>query len=232
MRLPLAGSSTPDVPAPLGLGTIPFIMLKLLAVETSIPLSSYIPHRIRLSDSDASALVNKCRMDTAAGKVNLSRNYGPQRNLLQGRGKERVGDDRRPYAPPNGHHNRSYQGSKPTVGGFQPDTFPLCSKFGRRHMGTICLGAGNSCFHCKEPGHMKKFCPKLNRGVNVVKAEKHRTTGRVFTMSGAETFDVDGLFQDRLELQTESLPFDLVVSTPTSVLVVVSTFVTQCPVVR
>ncbi|KAE9605139.1 putative aspartic peptidase domain-containing protein [Lupinus albus] len=36
---------------------------------------------------------------------------------------------------------------------------------------------------------------------------------------------------DRLKLQTESLPFDLVVSTPTDVSVVVSTVVSQCPVV-
>ncbi|KAE9604435.1 putative aspartic peptidase domain-containing protein [Lupinus albus] len=78
-------------------------------------------------------------------------------------------------------------------------------------------------------------------------------------MSGAETSDVDGLIKgncmvagfpllvlfdsgathsfvsndcvDRLKLQTESLPFDLVVSTPTDVPVVVSTVVSRCPVV-
>ncbi|KAF1874308.1 hypothetical protein Lal_00013746 [Lupinus albus] len=88
----------------------------------------------------------------------------------------------------------------------------MCSKCGRKHAGPICLGYGNGCFHYKEPGHMKRFCPKLNRGVNAVKAERPRTIGRVYTMSGAETSDVDGLTQDRIKLQTESLSFDLVVS--------------------
>ena len=36
---------------------------------------------------------------------------------------------------------------------------------GRRgHRGRGYLGGGNSmvsCFYCKEPGHIKKFCPKL-----------------------------------------------------------------------
>ncbi|KAF1896000.1 hypothetical protein Lal_00014349 [Lupinus albus] len=55
-------------------------------------------------------------------------------------------------------------------------------------------------------------------------------------MSGTKAANVDGLIQgkclvaanvDRLKLQIESLPFDLVVSTPTSVPMVVSTFVSQ-----
>ncbi|KAF1879566.1 hypothetical protein Lal_00033223 [Lupinus albus] len=78
-------------------------------------------------------------------------------------------------------------------------------------------------------------------------------------MSGAEASNVDGLIKgncmvagipllvlfdsgathsfisiecvDRLKLHTESLPFDLVVSTPTNVLVAVSTVVSRCLVV-
>ncbi|KAF1865996.1 hypothetical protein Lal_00041694 [Lupinus albus] len=70
-------------------------------------------------------------------------------------------------------------------------------------------------------GHYKwMMCAKVKIGiwepflcVNAAKAERSRTTGKVFTMSDAETSDVDGSIRDRLELQT------------------VSTFVPQCPVV-
>ncbi|KAF1897831.1 hypothetical protein Lal_00032591 [Lupinus albus] len=54
-----------------------------------------------------------------------------------------------PNEAPNDRRNRGYQGSKPTVGGFQLDSYPLCSKCGSRHMGIICPDTGNGCFHCK-----------------------------------------------------------------------------------
>ncbi|KAF1869466.1 hypothetical protein Lal_00022874 [Lupinus albus] len=87
--------------------------------------------------------------------------------------------------------------SKLTVGGFQPDVFPMCSKCERKHAGTICPGSGNGCFHCKEKGHIKRFCLKLNRSVNVVKVGRPSTTGRVSTMSGTDTSGVDSLIQGK-----------------------------------
>ncbi|KAF1892988.1 hypothetical protein Lal_00039972 [Lupinus albus] len=96
--------------------------------------------------------------------------YGPQRNHMQGTGKERMDDDRRPYAPPNDRRNHGYQGSKPTVGGFQPDSYPLC-----------------------RARAYKEVLSKVES--NAAKDERSRTTGRVFTMSGAETSAVDGLNQ-------------------------------------
>ncbi|KAF1883508.1 hypothetical protein Lal_00044277 [Lupinus albus] len=113
-----------------------------------------------------------------------------------------------------------------------------------------------TCFHCKEVGHIQRYCPKLPQSVNAVRVERPCSTGRVFTMSGAEVSSTDGLIKgncvvagipllvlfdsgathsfvsiecvDRLKFQTQSLPFDLVVSTPTDVPVVVSTVVSRC----
>ncbi|KAF1860279.1 hypothetical protein Lal_00037617 [Lupinus albus] len=172
--------------------------------------------------------------------------------------EEKGNEGQRSYALIGTHRNHGYQGSKPTVGGFQPDVFPMCSKCGRKHVGTICPGSGNDCFHCKEKGHIKRFCLKLTRNVNAMKVGRPSSTGQLSTMSGTDTSGVDGLIRvmhgdryslfsvvdsgathslacvkcvNRRKLQTESLPFDLVVYTPTSGLTVVSTFMFQCPIV-
>ncbi|KAF1874104.1 hypothetical protein Lal_00041548 [Lupinus albus] len=126
----------------------------------------------------------------------------------------------------------------------------------RLHVGDVCPRTTLSCFHYKEVGHIKRYSPKLRHGVNVVRAERPRSTARVFTMSGAEASDVDGLIKGNCMVAgipllvlfdsgathsficiecvnrlKESLPYDFVVSTPTGVLVVVSTVVSRCPVV-
>ncbi|KAF1865897.1 hypothetical protein Lal_00033356 [Lupinus albus] len=148
---------------------------------------------------DFPTLVNKYRVyeddlaadEAAAPKVIPFKNYGPQHNHMQEKGKEKVGEDQRPYPSPNDHRNRDSQGSKPIDGEFPHDSFTLCRKCGRKHVGPICPGSRNGCFHCKQRGHMKRFCPKLNRGVNVVRADRPRTTGWAFTTRGTETSDVD-----------------------------------------
>ncbi|KAF1893032.1 hypothetical protein Lal_00024152 [Lupinus albus] len=103
--------------------------------------------------------------------------------------------NQRSYAPTDVHRDHGYQGSKPTVRGFQPDVFPMCNKCGRKHAGTICPSSWNGCFHCKEKGNIKRFCPKLTRNVNVVKVGRPNTTGRLSTMSGMETSGVDSLIR-------------------------------------
>ncbi|XP_019429961.1 PREDICTED: uncharacterized protein LOC109337438, partial [Lupinus angustifolius] len=93
----------------------------------------------------------------------------------------------------------------------------------------------------------------------MVRAGRPRATGRVFTMSGSEAADADDLIQGtclvndvplfvlfdsgathsfisfdcvkQLGLQVDSLPFDLIVSTPTNAPVTVSTLCSKCPVV-
>ncbi|KAF1894024.1 hypothetical protein Lal_00003940 [Lupinus albus] len=128
-------------------------------------------------------VVTMCRAETSeADGLTQCRMY-------EGRGNE----IQRSYAPTGVHRNHGYQGSKPTIGGFQPDVFPMCSKCGRKHAGTICPGSGNGCFHCKEKGHIKRFCPKLTQNVNVVKDGRPSTTGRVSTMSGMDTSSVDDI---------------------------------------
>ncbi|KAF1888803.1 hypothetical protein Lal_00036845 [Lupinus albus] len=124
--------------------------------------------------ADFATLVNKCRMykdnlkadELETPETDVPRDYGPQRNHRQGRGKERVEDDRKSYAATTIHRDRSFQ--------------------------STCPGKGNGCFHCKEFGHIKRFCPKLDRRLNVIHAEEARDHGRVVTPSGAGTSCVDG----------------------------------------
>ncbi|KAF1892045.1 hypothetical protein Lal_00036398 [Lupinus albus] len=135
----------------------------------------------------------------------------------------------------------------------------MCPKCGRAHFESICPGVGNGCFFCKEPGHVKRFCPTLTWSVNSVRTERPKTTDRVFTMNVSEAADAEGLIQGncmvkdiplfvlfdsgvthsfiscecvkQLSLQIDVLPFHLIVSTPTNALVVVSTFCHKCSVV-
>ncbi|KAF1879933.1 hypothetical protein Lal_00022840 [Lupinus albus] len=67
----------------------------------------------------------------------------------------------------------------------------MCNKCGRLHYGSTRPGSGNGCFHCKELGHIKRFCPKLDRRLNVIHTERARDHGRVATPSGVGTSDVD-----------------------------------------
>ncbi|KAF1879968.1 hypothetical protein Lal_00022093 [Lupinus albus] len=220
--------------------------------------------------SDFPTLVNKCRMyennvrrrDAAARKDNPPKHYGPQRNFSHGKGKGKMfQEERKPYSPPTGSRGNTSHGLKShgNAGGSRLNSPSGCGKCGRTHIGDSCPGTMLTCFYCKEVGNTRRYCPKLTQSVNAVSAEQRRSTGRVFTMSGAEISGVDGLIKgncmvadipllvlfdsgathsfvsndcvDRLKLQTESLPFDLVVSTPTDVLVVGSTVVSRCPVV-
>ncbi|KAF1872017.1 hypothetical protein Lal_00012237 [Lupinus albus] len=220
--------------------------------------------------SDFPTLANKCRMyednvrvrDAVICKGNPPRHYGPQRNFSHGKGKGKVlQEERKPYSPPTGSRGYTSHGPRThaNVGGLRLNSPSVCSKCGRTHVGDSCPRTAITCFHCKEVGHVRKYCPMLQQGVNTVRAERPRSTSRVFTMSGVEALGVDGLIKgncmvagipllvlfdsgtthsfvsiecvDRLKLQIESLPFNLVESTPTDMPVVVSTVVSQCPVV-
>ncbi|KAF1879859.1 hypothetical protein Lal_00014159 [Lupinus albus] len=66
-----------------------------------------------------------------------------------------------------------------------------CNKCGRLHYGSTCPGKGNGCFHCKEFGHIKRYCPKLDRRPNVMHVGEARDHGRMVTPSGAGTSGVD-----------------------------------------
>ncbi|KAF1863247.1 hypothetical protein Lal_00046620 [Lupinus albus] len=101
--------------------------------------------------ADFANLVNKCRMYEDNMKVNevatpksiFPRNSGPQRNHMQGRGKERVEDDRKPYAAPTTHRDRNFKGSRPPTVPTGGVSTPMCNKCGRFHYESTCLGSGN-----------------------------------------------------------------------------------------
>ncbi|KAF1891485.1 hypothetical protein Lal_00012373 [Lupinus albus] len=149
--------------------------------------------------ADFATLVNKCRMyednlkayEVATPKSISPRNYGHQRNHVQGRGKERVEDDRKHYATPTRHCDRNFQGSRPPTVPTRGVSTLMCNKCGRLHYGSTCPRSGNGCFHCKELWHIKRFCPKLDRRLNVIHAERTKDHGRVATPSGVGTSGVD-----------------------------------------
>ncbi|KAF1896344.1 hypothetical protein Lal_00049042 [Lupinus albus] len=149
--------------------------------------------------ADFATLVNKCRMyeddlkvDELATPETISpRNYGPQCSHMRERGKGRVDDDRKPYVATTIHRDRSFQRSRPPTVPAERVSTPMCNKCGRLHYGSTCLGKGNGCFHCKEFGHMKRFCPKLDRRPNSMHAEGVRDHSWMVTPSGAGTSDVD-----------------------------------------
>ncbi|KAF1885864.1 hypothetical protein Lal_00042738 [Lupinus albus] len=144
-------------------------------------------------------LVNKCRMYEDDLKVDelttpetiSPRNYGPQRNNMRERGKGRVEDDRKPYAVTTRHRDRSFQRSSPPTVPTDKVSTPMCIKCGRLHYGSTYPWKGNGCFHYKELGHIKRFCPKLDRRLNVIHAEEARDHGRKGTPSRAWTSGVD-----------------------------------------
>ncbi|KAF1888115.1 hypothetical protein Lal_00039155 [Lupinus albus] len=149
--------------------------------------------------ADFATLVNKSRMyeddlksvKLATPETISPRDYGPQRNHMRERGKKRVEDDRKPYAATNRHRDRNFQRSRPFTVPTEGVSTPMCNKCGRRHLGSTCPGSGNGCFHCKEFGHIKRFCPKLDRRPNDIPAKEARDHGRIVTPSGAGTSGVD-----------------------------------------
>ncbi|KAF1883358.1 hypothetical protein Lal_00042245 [Lupinus albus] len=90
--------------------------------------------------ADFNTLVNKCRMyednlkvvEVATPETNFPRDYGPQSNHRQGRGKERVEDDRKPYAAITVHRDRSFQRSSPLTIPTKGVSNPMCNKCDRR----------------------------------------------------------------------------------------------------
>ncbi|KAF1892980.1 hypothetical protein Lal_00008023 [Lupinus albus] len=130
--------------------------------------------------------------ELATPETNFPRDYGPQRNHRQGRGKDRVGDYRKPYAAITVHRDRNFQRSGSLTVPTEGVSTPMCNKCGKLHYGSTCPGKGNGCFHCKEFGHNKRFCPKINRRLNVIHDEEARDHDRKVTPSGAGTSGVDG----------------------------------------
>jgi hypothetical protein len=129
------------------------------------------------------------------------------------------------------------------------------------HLANVCLVRGLICYQCGKPEHMAKDCPQQGTKpkMNNVKASRPTVKGRVYTLNGGEASQSEDLIQgscdmsgnllivlfdsgathsfismDRvkqLNLPTTSLPFDLIVSTPTAEPICVCSFCQNCPIV-
>ncbi|KAF1888543.1 hypothetical protein Lal_00011316 [Lupinus albus] len=156
--------------------------------------------------ADFATLVNKCRMyeddlvvdEVVTPRTNPPRHFGPQRSYGHGKGKSKVfQEERKPYSPPAGNQGNSSHVPRPhaKAGGSQSQSSSFCNKCGKTHVDDLCRSMTLSCFHCKETGHTKRYCPKLQQSMNAVRVERPQSTGRVFTMNGAEAANADGLIQ-------------------------------------
>ncbi|KAF1863301.1 hypothetical protein Lal_00031300 [Lupinus albus] len=100
--------------------------------------------------ADFANLVNKCRMYEDNMKVNevatpksiFPRNSGPQRNHMQGRGKERVEDDRNLMRHLL-HIVTEISRVETTYRSYRRGFYSMCNKCGRFHYESTCLGSGN-----------------------------------------------------------------------------------------
>nr|KYP37887.1 hypothetical protein KK1_040888 [Cajanus cajan] len=116
-----------------------------------------------------------------------------------------------------------------------------------------------TCFKCKAKGHKASECPQNRKETTEIggNANKPRTTGRVFALSGAEATQFEDLIEgmcfingtpltvlydsgathffishacvSKLKLHVSSLSFELIVETPTNGSVITSDVCPKCP---
>ena len=196
-----------------------------------------------LEIKDFATLVNKCRI---AEKSFLEMEFERERqNFLK---RKRVAEMQKK------NNLKVNQGKGRQMPAREP--LPPCNKCGKSHGSKPCLFGQNICYRCGKPGHYAKDCntgKPLNNPVF-----RPQTKGRVFTLSGEEAtqspdmikgtcflknillivlFDSGAMHSfisidcvKKLNLSLSSLPFDLLVSTPTGGKVSTSQACLNCPI--
>jgi len=179
------------------------------------------------------------------------RNFGPHINK-KGYNQGKPYD--RPQQSSPSSHNNSGNFKRPLESQIK------CMKCGQDHYTRYCHIKGPICFKCGKPGHVLTECGQQKPHLNPLgSAHKSRpaTTGRVYTLSGAETAQNHDLIQgtcfikgktlnvlydsgathsfisnDRvkdLKLPISSLDTNLIISTPTSKSVITNQVCLDCP---
>ncbi|KAF1863128.1 hypothetical protein Lal_00015610 [Lupinus albus] len=104
-------------------------------------------------------------------------------------------EERKSYFPPVGTRSCISHGPRThaNAGGSRLNSPPWCSKCNRKHDERLCPGMLKHCLHCKETGHIKRYCPMSRQSMNAIETGRPQSIGKVVKMCGSDASEADGL---------------------------------------